>query len=61
MEMETKMISNDNYWNSLSQEQKEGYWQTLSKADDEGLDLVIVDAIDIWSCIPKKIRGEKPK
>ena len=49
------------YYNSLSDEQKTAYNTALDKAEENGLDIEIIDAVDIWYMIPKHLRGERPE
>ena len=53
-------MNKEDFWNSLTQEQKDSFHRTMSRADDLGYDYVVIDAIDIWYAIAKAIRPDKP-
>lgn len=50
----------DEYYATLTREQKDAYDASLVRADELGIDLSPVDPIDIWYLVPCTIRGEKP-
>ena len=54
------MISVENYYNSLSKEQQTAVQATIDAAEERGLDITIIDAVDIWDCMPSSLRGPKP-
>jgi hypothetical protein len=41
----------------LSQEQRETVIKSLNRAEEIGVELVIVDAQDVWHLIPAKLRA----
>ena len=51
----------EKYWLLLTEEQKQQIRRTLNHADELGLDITIVDAVDVWSLLPKTSRGPKPQ
>ncbi len=55
-----KKISVASYVDSLSDIQKQALQKAVENAELLGVNLMIVDAMDIWFLLPKHLRGEKP-
>ncbi len=55
-----KKITVESYVNSLSDVQKQALQKAVENAELLGVNLMIVDAMDIWFLLPKHLRGEKP-
>lgn len=50
----------EQYFNSLTDDQRVAFYQQMNRTDELGLDIVIYDAIDIWYLLPNDNRGPKP-
>lgn len=54
-------MNKEQYWNSLTEEQQKAITEAMDKAEGLGLDIVIVDAIDLWYLLPQDNRGYPPE
>lgn len=50
----------DTYYNTLTDSQKAALKEAINHAEAIGVDVAIIDAIDIWYLLPADNRGPKP-